>query len=144
MTNANNNRAKRAAQYIAKFVGLPYIWGGDDPVAGFDCSGLALEMLKMAGFVRNDFDTTANGLWKMYQDKRCGSPGPGVLVLYGTAKKATHVAVFVDDYYVVEAGGGGSKVQSREDAIRLNGYVRKRPWNYRRDFLGFINPWETE
>jgi len=28
-----------------------YLWGGDDPLAGFDCSGFVIEILKSVGIL---------------------------------------------------------------------------------------------
>lgn len=33
-----------AAQYALNFVGTPYVWGGNDPKHGIDCSGLVQQM----------------------------------------------------------------------------------------------------
>jgi cell wall-associated NlpC family hydrolase len=41
-------RRKMAVEYAEKFIGKFYKWGGDDP-AGFDYSGLAIEVLKAVG-----------------------------------------------------------------------------------------------
>ena len=38
-----------AVDYIKRFIGRPYSWGGDDPMSGFDCSGLIHETLQAVG-----------------------------------------------------------------------------------------------
>jgi hypothetical protein len=55
-------RAK-AAEYVWTFLGLPYRWGGDDPIQGFDCSGLIVEVLQAVGLLPHGSDLTANGLY---------------------------------------------------------------------------------
>ncbi|MFC1535727.1 NlpC/P60 family protein, partial [Candidatus Neomarinimicrobiota bacterium] len=48
---------KKIASSIAfHFVGLPYLWGGDDAVAGYDCSGLVIEILKSVGLLQRSGD----------------------------------------------------------------------------------------
>ena len=40
--------------YALRFIGRPYIWGGDGSGkthGGFDCSGLVLEALKACGII---------------------------------------------------------------------------------------------
>ena len=46
---------KAVLDYAYSFLGTPYRWGGDDPLTGIDCSGLALEVLKAAGIYRGSF-----------------------------------------------------------------------------------------
>ena len=38
--------AELAVKYAMAFIGTPYVWGGDDPMGGFDCSGFCIEVLK--------------------------------------------------------------------------------------------------
>ena len=40
---------ERAATIAQQFLGVPYVWGGADPVTGFDCSGLALYVYSRLG-----------------------------------------------------------------------------------------------
>jgi cell wall-associated NlpC family hydrolase len=140
MTEFQKRIAGYAVKYITEFIGLPYIWGGDDTIKGFDCSGLAIEMLKMAGLVRENFDTTANGLWRSYQDFIIDKPMQGALVFFGTPEKVAHVGICIDEYSMIEAGGGGSRVHDAEDAAKYNAYIRVRPITSRRDFVGLVYP----
>lgn len=138
METRQQELAVLAIEYVKHFIGLPYKWGGDDPVEGFDCSGLAIEMLKSVGILPHIFDDTADGLRKRFPV--CGEAKPGVLAFYGTTDRAKHVAICLVKEMVIEAGGGGSGTRTEDDAARYNAYVRIRPVRYRSDFVGYRDP----
>lgn len=118
--------------YALQHVGLPYIWGGDDPIIGFDCSGLVQELLASMGRAPA-VDQTAQGLFNLgWPD--C-DPKLGAVAFYGSAQKITHVALCLDETTIVEAGGGGSKTITAQDAAKQNAYVRLRPVFRRKDFV---------
>ena len=106
----------------------PYRWGGDDPVWGFDCSGLVIEGLKAAGRFPRDADDTAAGLATRYPASALLKPGD---LLFWGAPKITHVEIVwsvVDGQpYTIGASGGGSATRTAEDAARFNAYVKIRP-----------------
>lgn len=113
--------------YLLQFVGLPYIWGGDDLIAGLDCSGLAQEALAMMG-VDPPGDQTADGLYRHFL--KHGTPDIydlGALAFYGAAEKITHVTMLLDAQHMIEAGGGGSKTLTLQNAIDQNAFVKIRP-----------------
>ncbi|KKK93046.1 hypothetical protein LCGC14_2696780, partial [marine sediment metagenome] len=87
------------------FIGLPYIWGGDDPVLGFDCSGLVIELLRSVNRLPRKGDWTASTLSRMFPSIL--SPQEGALVFYGGSDKITHVAYCINSKLCIEAGGGG-------------------------------------
>ena len=127
--------------YAMHFVGTPYKWGGDDPMDGFDCSGFIQELLASAG-MDPPGDQTAQklfdhfekyGQWNIY---KCGA-----LAFYGkSVAEITHVAMLIDGYRIIEAGGGGSKTKSKQDAIDQNAYVRVRLLRNRKDLVAVILP----
>ena len=117
-------------------LGLPYIWGGDDPVAGFDCSGFVIECLKSAGKLPRQGDWTAAGLAKMFPI--VGDPYEGCLVFWGVP--INHVELCFDDTYSIGASGGGSGTLTKTDAIRQNAYVKIRPFRTRSGIYGFVDP----
>lgn len=131
---------KQLTSYALQFVGLPYIWGGDDPIDGFDCSGLVQEILASVGMDPIG-DQTADALYRYFSANN-SSKGPkaGALVFYGTTAKVTHIAFMVDDFRIVEAGGGGRASLSRELAAQQNAYVRVRPYDNRKDIVAVISP----
>lgn len=121
--------------YAMSHLGLPYIWGGDDSVDGYDCSGFVIELMKSCGLAPGH-DMTANSL--MYYYKQIGrecSPQFGALAFYGKKDLSTHIAFCLDHTRIIEAGGGGSRTKTREDAAKHNAYIRIRPVEYRRDYL---------
>lgn len=122
--------------YAMKLVGLPYRWGGDDTIEGFDCSGLVIELLKTTGVLPGGFDDTAEGLRSHPKIKKIATPIFGALVFFGN-KKATHVGFCLNNHLMIEAGGGGSKTNNIDDAARQNAYVRVRPIKNRNDILGY-------
>ena len=60
-----------AAEYAARFIGTPYLWGGDSPMEGFDCSGLLVEVLQAHGVIERGRDYTAHGLRELFIGRDC-------------------------------------------------------------------------
>lgn len=130
-----------ACEYAWHFVGRPYIWGGDDPMRGFDCSGLVQEILASVGMDPKG-DQSAQAMFEFYLSvSEREMRGPGALVFYGLRPdKITHIAFMIDDQHIIEAGGGGSKTLTEKDAIEQNAFVRIRPWNHRKDIVAILMP----
>ena len=115
-----------ALAHVLGFSGDPYIWGGDDPIKGFDCSGLAVEYLKVFDTLNEWEDYTAQGLADLLEPTEVIARGN--LSFYGTSiKKITHVEIIIGPVTSLGASGGGRRVKTREDAIRENAYIRPRP-----------------
>jgi cell wall-associated NlpC family hydrolase len=128
--------------YAESFLGKPYLWGGDDPINGMDCSGYIIECLKSVGLLPNKFDTTSQGL----HDLLVASGGEKVLaakegdiVFFGTPK-ITHVALAISKDLMFEAGGGDSSVVDSKTAAAKNAFVRMRPINMRADLSAIVRP----
>lgn len=132
-------------------VGTPYVWGGNVPATGLDCSGHAQVALAQAGVepwasrFPAKLDMTADNLWR-----RCeviSTPELGCLAFYGTAEKGAHHVVVVTGCKmgrvdeVTGASAGNARCTSIELARRLGAEVRVRRGPdahlYRKDFLGF-------
>lgn len=138
--------------YAFRFVGLPYRWGGDDAIAGFDCSGYVVELLRAAGLVGNREDMTAQGLYHRFASHpinhmTCERSPFGALAFYGRGPgEITHVAFCIDRHTMLEAGGGGKATTTRDAAERDNAYVRVRSILSRTDLVAVVMPpyqWET-
>jgi cell wall-associated NlpC family hydrolase len=124
-----------------KMWGMPYIWGGDDPIDGYDCSGLAIEILKSVNLLPRKGDWTADGLYKMFNSKPVTIAKPGCLVLWGNPRK-THIEFVIREGFTIGASGGGSRTMTREDAIRQNAYVKIRPIATRSTPSALVDPFE--
>ena len=108
------------------YVGTPYIWGGDD-FAGFDCSGLIVELLKSAGVLPRVGDWTAQGLYERFVDLEMPMPHAGCLAFWRRSGRMTHVEYCITNAQTIGASGGGSGTTNRIAAIRDNAYVKVRP-----------------
>jgi len=139
MEGQDIHSAKLLYDYALSFLGLPYRWGGDDPVNGVDCSGLCIELLQSVGVFPHGQDTTAAGLKSLFDSYKKSEGSFGALVFFGSSG-VTHVGFCLNDKLMVEAGGGGSRTKTREDAAVQNAYVRIRPIRTRSDLVGFVMP----
>jgi cell wall-associated NlpC family hydrolase len=112
------------------FLGVPYLWGGDSPETGFDCSGLVAACYNLNGL----------NLPRMSQDQfLVGEPvdreelSPGDLVFFANSgEKITHVGIYVGGGRFIHAPGQGKNI--REDSLS-GGYYDKR-FRGGRSYLG--------
>lgn len=97
---------------VEKFIGTPYVWGGDKP-GGFDCSGLVFYALQQVG-IKNP-PRTSEEQWAWVKHISRDQLQAGDLVFYagsdGTASSPGHVAIYVGNGQVVQAPHTGEDVQ---------------------------------
>lgn len=121
--------------------GQPYRWGGDDPVAGFDCSGMVVEILKSTGQLPRDGDWTAQSLFDLFKYQIVVVARSGCLVFWGQdLKSITHIEMMIDDFRTIGASGGGSRTLTEQDAIRQNAYIKIRPLEGRKNPVSIVDP----
>lgn len=130
-----------AIEYAKTLLGLPYIWGGSNPIEGFDCSGLVQEILASIGFDPNG-DQSAQGLyWYFKTSKAAEIGGAGALYFYGkSVENITHVAFGIASGITIEAGGGDHTCVDRTSASKKNAFVRIRHYMHRSDLIAVLMP----
>lgn len=138
-------RKDLALKIAWKMWGLPYLWGGDDPVVGFDCSGMCIEILKSVGLLPRKGDWTAHGLHRLFASKTVQEAGPGCLVFYeSNPGRIVHVEFLLDREFSIGASGGGSRTLTRRDAVKQNAYIKIRPWDTRGGNKILVDPFMEE
>lgn len=105
---SENPQAQSLLDEAAKYLGVPYVWGGSTP-AGFDCSGFTQYVCR------------ANGITiPRVADDQLHGPGtyvtrdqlqPGDLVFFGSGGYATHVGMYVGDGMMIHAPSTGKVIQ---------------------------------
>lgn len=124
---------------ITGYLNLPYRWGGDDP-SGIDCSGLVVEGLKTIGFIRDDDDYTANGLYLLFSRmiaeksetkfelRQLDVPKMGTILFFRNHKNYVfHCAVALNQYFQIGAIGGDVSTKTTDIAYQQNAFVKIRP-----------------
>jgi cell wall-associated NlpC family hydrolase len=120
-TVAASTAAQVAVAWALAQVGTPYVWGGETPGVGFDCSGLVQAGYQAAGIslprvAQDQYDATTK--------LAPGDPiEPGDLVFFGGGPSdITHVGIVVGNEEMVDAPYTGAD-------------VRVEPYNWS-DFVG--------
>jgi cell wall-associated NlpC family hydrolase len=127
-------------------INIPYRWGGSNPSTGFDCSGIAQEFLVSFGAHPDNgkTDFTAQGLYNYFSKNQMAKENIyeiGALAFFGSAKtNINHVAIILNDRLMFEAGGGGSRTLTVDDAIKQNAFTRVRPITNRKDLQAVLMP----
>lgn len=144
------NRIELATRVAWSYHNMPYIWGGDDPMHGFDCSGMCISLLKSSGLLPRGGDWRAKDLYKKFEDKddimlENTVPKEGYLVFWHSSYNCTniiHVEYCLDEVFSIGASGGGSENLTVKDAIKNNAYIKIRPFRSRSHIYGFVDPFK--
>jgi len=95
--------ASRLLRTADSYVGVPYVWGGNSPSQGFDCSGFMKYI-----FARNDIALPRTSR----EQSRVGSPvtanfsslRPGDMMFFAAPdEQISHVAMYVGDGVIIHA-----------------------------------------
>lgn len=128
-------------EYALSMLGKPYRWGGTSPFMGFDCSGFCQEVLRAYGVLNPYVDHSASAL-KDEISKNGISMGiqKGAIAFFGVDGKITHAGFCINEYQMIEFGGGDSTTVSAEIAHKQGAFGRLRPVKLRKDFVTAITP----
>lgn len=125
---------------------VPYLYGGATLLEGIDCSQFVVILLRSQGVIKYMTDYSANGLWTQLDFEHRlpeETPGPAWLAFYGRDDHPTHVGVVLETlkHMMSFAGGDGTTLRLIDAAVK-NAGCHIYPIDYRRDLLGFVNPFE--
>lgn len=119
------------------------MWGGSGP-HGYDCSGFVQAVLEKIGLDPKG-DQSASGLYEFFfkHGQIVFPPNQfdlGDLAFYGQPGKITHVAICLNSAQCVEAGGGGERTITKEDAEKAGAKIRVVAIDRRKDLIAVIRP----
>ncbi len=88
-------------------VGTRYLFGGTDPLQGFDCSGLVYYSYGQAGY---EVPRTSRELFRVARKISVGEADPGDLMFFQDQSKLSHVGIYLGDGRFVHAPANGQNV----------------------------------
>ena len=94
--------ANELVVYAHNLIGTPYVWGGNTPAQGLDCSGLLYYIQKKAGSEVEDM--TASGYSTIGKKIDIGQQRPGDFLFFGSP--ITHCAIYIGYGKMIESRGG--------------------------------------
>lgn len=102
--------------YALQFVGGRYVYGGNDPHTGVDCSGFTRYVMQHAAGIPLNHSAAAQSVQGRAIDS--SQMRPGDLIFYGSGKSINHVGMYIGNGQVVHAS-------------TYKTGIKTSPWNYR-------------
>lgn len=93
-----------------RFIGVPYKWGGETSVDGFDCSGLTMTVYRLNGL---NLPRTSADQWEAGRPIDTAELVEGDLVFFAThgAGRVSHVGIYIGSGSFLHAPRRGSRIQ---------------------------------
>jgi peptidoglycan hydrolase-like protein with peptidoglycan-binding domain len=113
----------RAVTIAERYLGVPYLWGGADPLTGFDCSGLVMYVYGRLGISL----LHASSL-QLHAGRRINRADllPGDLVFLEPRRRGPrHVGIYIGRGWLIEAPRTGDvvRITGLRERARALGYV---------------------
>jgi NlpC/P60 family len=124
----NGTVGAKAVQVAMRYLGVPYVWGGDDPLTGFDCSGLTMYVYAQLGIQLTHY--TGSQFYEGVRVPRWALQ-PGDLVFFEpTARGPQHEGMYV---------GGGQFIHAPHtgDVVKISSLSEP---GYAFGFVGAVRP----
>jgi cell wall-associated NlpC family hydrolase len=120
----------RAVAIAEQFLGVPYVWGGADPLVGFDCSGLALYVYGRLGISLTHY-TGAQFTEGLRLPREALQPGDLVFFDDDPVRGPQHEGIYI---------GGGRFIQAPHtgDVVRISTLDDPR---YGFAYVGAVRPY---
>lgn len=134
--------AEQLVSYARTYFGVHYKWGGNTRYGGMDCSGFVCDVLRRPGVVARRLDLSSQDLHDYLLTGgavRLKEPEMGAILFFGSPR-INHVAIALDERYMIESGGGDSLTETLDDAIAMNAGVRESLISSRRGLRAVIMP----
>jgi len=111
-SSSNSELRNEVISYALKFVGNPYVWGGESLTRGADCSGFVQAIYADFGYSipRVSSDQAASAGKKVSESDLL----PGDLIFYADNGHVNHVAMYIGNGMIVHAAN------SRQGIIKSN------------------------
>ena len=98
-----------AARTAERFVGIPYLWGGNTVVDGMDCSGFVRAVYNLCGV---NIPRTSAELFRVGRSVGVEDLVDGDLVFFGTSDdRISHVGIYVGSNRFVHAPRRGDEIK---------------------------------
>jgi len=135
-----------ATTFAKSLLWTPYVWGGKNPMVMLDCSGFTQAVLShpSVGVMAVKPVLNSRAQFKLLTHRATKYPKEGCLVFWGKPERVTHIGYCLDGKHCICAAGGNSLVTSVLKAYKRGACVKILSINYRRDVVGFANPFKEE
>ena len=95
------------ARHAVSMVGMPYLFGGSTPDAGFDCSGLVFYSYSQSGF---SVPRTSLEQFRAARKISLNDAHEGDILFFEDQEKLSHVGIYIGDGRFVHAPTSGRTV----------------------------------
>lgn len=110
-TNSAQATGNTIADAAQKYIGTPYVWGGESmSEGGMDCSGFVYNALKDAGY--DVGRTTAQGYRNYGNSVSKSDMQPGDLIFYGKNGEASHIGIYIGNGQMIHSSGGSKNTKA--------------------------------
>ncbi len=104
----NESKANAIVSLAKRMVGMPYRYGGANPLEGFDCSGLVLFTHSQ---VSSGIPRVSKAQFQQAKTIPLNQLKPGDLLFYKTASTPTHVTIYIGNKQFIHAPSSGKQVK---------------------------------
>ena len=118
----------KAVRIATRYLGVPYLWGGADPITGFDCSGLTMYVYAQLGIHLTHYTGS-----QFYEGARVPpwALEPGDLLFFEPSSRGPqHEGMYIGNGEFIQAPHTG-------DVVKISSLSEPR---YAFDFVGAVRP----
>lgn len=127
----NGTIGAKAVRLAIQYLGVPYLWGGADPITGFDCSGLAMYVYAQLGIQLTHY--TGSQFYEGARVPRWDLQPGDLLFFEPSARGPQHEGIYI---------GGGEFIQAPHtgDVVKISSLSEP---GYAFGFVGAVRPYPT-